>query len=1132
MNHPHPDSVVHPRGLPARVLSTASCLLASVILATFTPPVRAASIYGTTDDRQVSSTGSVTDVNPMLSGYSSATVLNPVVVFQLPTLPAGKEFSAASLRLYLQGRDGTPIFNADLYGLGASSSPSVLPTDWYAGAFDGDAILIQDNFIVPANTSGPFTTASADLTDYLNAAYAKGAGAGQHVFFRLSPDVAGLTGNFTRYKIYSAEYSGGANYWPRLTYDTADFTPDWATVPLGGGGKVTGLIPSPAGDIYIRTDVGGAYRWGPGTGRWIHVTDTLVPLTQANAFKRIGTFALTVDPADNNRLYVAVGDTSTNGIHMSADKGETWTHINPSTPIPMDSNTKPVNVAGERLAVDPNNPDIVWFGSSRSGLYKGVNSAGTWTWTQISSSLVPFGAVPSDDNIGVSFVVCDKDGSATTVYAGVYDAVGSTGGVYKSGDAGATWTKVGGTSMGAPVRARITPAGTLYVTQSGKVGKLVRGGSLTDITPEAGIVYRGVAVQGDIVFVSQYKSDNSSFGRMWRSANGGGSWSPVQHLNFNNLNYARAEPDGTPSLMQSWFAAVSDILIDPSDTNTLWACDLYGVSRTQTAQNLGTTNGAFWNSLEKNLEETVVMAIKNAPTGAPLLTGVADVGGYLYNDTTQRPVGAGGNAMTNPLGGNRTSLDFSEGDSSVWAGAWVNSQASAGSGAVSLDGGANWLVFGQVARKVVTNSATAGVETWDVGHYLAGQKAKGINQVTLALCAQRTNTTHQLAFNSREAGSGQPRLWVNGATSLTAVADTYVAAGSTTTNYGATTPLVMSNNNNAAAHNRWIYLRFDLSSVGAITSAELRLDRVPSANTTSFEAGVYASTNLTWIEGDGGADNSPSGEVTWNNRPVLLASKDSISYADPITNPKYYDGATKLQGGRVAVSANDPDNLVWLPEGTSNAARHSTDRGVTWTASTGGPSSMMSSRFAPSVLIQQLASDRVNGNFYLARFNQGGGGKHYIYRSTDGGATFSHIGTASGGSSNIYRCQIVAAPPTPSYPSGGDVWLCDDGVSTITAGGLWRSTDGGSTWGTKLSDVRAVRQVTFGKAGSGSGYTVFINGYVGGVPGIHRSDDYGTTWVKLPDVTSIAAIEVLAGDRQNYGKVFIGYSGRGVFELR
>lgn len=72
--------------------------------------------------------------------------------------------------------------------------------------------------------------------------------------------------------------------------------------------------------------------------------------------------------------------------------------------------------------------------------------------------------------------------------------------------------------------------------------------------------------------------------------------------------------------------------------------------------------------------------------------------------------------------------------------------------------------------------------------------------------------------------------------------------------------------------------------------------------------------------------------------------------------------------------------------------------------------------------------------------------------------------------------------------------------------------------------------MTFGKAASGTGYTVFINGKKDGVKTVYRSDDDGVTWTALAELPSIAPIEVMAGDRQNYGKVFIGVHGRGVYQ--
>ncbi len=351
------------------------------------------------------------------------------------------------------------------------------------------------------------------------------------------------------------------------------------------------------------------------------------------------------------------------------------------------------------------------------------------------------------------------------------------------------------------------------------------------------------------------------------------------------------------------------------------------------------------------------------------------------------------------------------------------------------------------------------------------QKAAGTNTVTLVLCCGNSISplfsTNSVVFDSKENGaSTAPKLLINSTSTLTDTGDALVYGGTTgtTTNYGSATNLVVSYNYNNAANNRWSYIQFDLSSVSSITSAILQLHRQAETYADEFPVGVYACpTGTTWSEST----------ITWNTKPALLASS-----TDPIGSP-FYNGSTHPCAGRIAISANNPNNLVWLPQGSTSVALYSKDRGVNWTASTGGPTSQALGRDTPSTLIQQLAADRVNGNFYLAKFGGGAGGTHAIYTSTTGGASWTQVSSTGPGDNNIYRAQLVAAPVA------GDIWVCDDGTGhTAPVGGLWHSINGGTSWSQVGSGtISLVREVAFGKGTGGASYSVFFSGCLSGRQG-------------------------------------------------
>jgi len=98
-----------------------------------------------------------------------------------------------------------------------------------------------------------------------------------------------------------------------------------------------------------------------------------------------------------------------------------------------------------------------------------------------------------------------------------------------------------------------------------------------------------------------------------------------------------------------------------------------------------------------------------------------------------------------------------------------------------------------------------------------------------------------------------------------------------------------------------------------------------------------------------------------------------------------------------------------------------------------------------------------------------------------------------------------------------------------TNNGLLHSQDSGATW-QAVTAVGGASAVGFGiPATTGTYPAVYLAGSVNGTWGTYRSDDAGTTWQRIDDPQhQFGVISVLAGDRNQYGRVYLGTSGRGI----
>jgi len=431
----------------------------------------------------------------------------------------------------------------------------------------------------------------------------------------------------------------------------------WRNVVVGGGGFAPNIIYSPVekGLAYLRTDMGGAYRWDSREQVWIPLQDGFA---ESSYF---GIESLAPDPKDPNVVYVAAGmyfrDPA--AILRSSNRGRTWS----VTPVPFKmGGNEDGRGLGERLAINPNRASSLLFGSRHDGLWRSDDSGKSWRkverfpWKGLG--------LPSDwhSHGGVSFVVFDP--KSRNVFAGVADPTQQH--LFRSSDGGTSWAAVpGGPSANLlPVKAAIDATGVLYIDYasgigpngiaSGAVWKLDTGrNKWTDITPSPGTegAYMGLSVDRStpgrlaVSSVDRWRPGDT----IWVSTNSGRTWTdlkPRSQRDLNDwpwLNYGHAEAE-----FGHWTAGLA---IDPFRPGSIAYTTGATVYRTDEALKAGTIT---WRPWVKGIEQTVPITLISPTGGAHLISGIGDIGGFVHDrlDAAARQI------HLNPHLNNTNNLDY------------------------------------------------------------------------------------------------------------------------------------------------------------------------------------------------------------------------------------------------------------------------------------------------------------------------------------------------------------------------------------------------------------------------------------------------------------------------------------------
>ncbi|QIK79128.1 hypothetical protein G7077_09690 [Sphingomonas piscis] len=361
----------------------------------------------------------------------------------------------------------------------------------------------------------------------------------------------------------------------------------WKPVKIGGGGMSTGIDSNADGTIVCRTDGAGAYIWTGSVWKQL-VTASSMPagLQQAE-----GVYEIRIAPSDSNIMYMELAG----GLYKTTDRGAHWTKTNFPN-VSMDANGAS-RADGQRMAIDPSDPNTVFAGTQKDGLW--VTRDGGMTWQKAAG--IPVLATNKD--AGLSGITFHGD----TVYVGT-----DGGGVYRSDDKGVTWSRTSG-GPNDIAHAAVSPNGNLFVTDANdhSVWKL------------SGDVWTKTAVtQAHAIAVDPFNANHivvsTGGGSLQQSMDGGASW---QGYAWGTKLEATGD---APWLAGSGaYMSTTAIMFDPLTPNKLYQSAGVGVWNTMLTPTLGVdASGKYvdtvWHSQTAGIENLVSNDIIAPAGGDPI----------------------------------------------------------------------------------------------------------------------------------------------------------------------------------------------------------------------------------------------------------------------------------------------------------------------------------------------------------------------------------------------------------------------------------------------------------------------------------------------------------------------------------
>ncbi|MCC7439092.1 MAG: hypothetical protein IT211_11420 [Armatimonadetes bacterium] len=303
--------------------------------------------------------------------------------------------------------------------------------------------------------------------------------------------------------------------------------------PYNIGGRIRAIAVNPLNTdiVFIGAAAGGVWRSTDGGANWSTTFDKQASLAMG---------AIAINQTNPQVIYVGTGENTPHpmsmmgeGLFKSNDGGDTWQHL------------ALTNVgAFSKLYVHRQRPNIIYAATTRSngGFYKSVDAGITWSRT-LSSDAYDLTVSPTNSDLLL---------------------VSTTNSIYRSTDAGTTFTQVSGAGTGFDGTNGNRISISMSASNNNRVYALIsrmggaQGNNLADAyaSSDGGLTWKLSKKLGETFFRTQGNYNNAievhptnpdmviALGiDAWRTTNGGASWENTTNVYTSYPPFSVAHPD-------------------------------------------------------------------------------------------------------------------------------------------------------------------------------------------------------------------------------------------------------------------------------------------------------------------------------------------------------------------------------------------------------------------------------------------------------------------------------------------------------------------------------------------------------------------------------------------------------------